>query len=295
MELARQRARQYLRALPAGDRAMLVRADALVTPATAFEPDRKKVESAISASQPGATALNLDQALAFARHIQMQEGRRPGEIAYIGPERISATETSTAPPHNLRVIPIHDSPENCGLRKIGVRRSASDADVWEIYVSAHNYGTTARTLTLALDFGPVRGSARMPVGSQPLNIDPGADGEASFAYRSPAAGILGVTLLPHDAYPRDDHAELELPSSATLPVVVYSREPELLQPILASMPHIAAVYRKPEEYRGGDRGLVILDRFVPPERPAGDSIWIDPPDAGSPIPVRETVSDVPFQ
>src|SRR5947199_7128675 len=69
MDQARQRARQYLRALPLRDRVMLVRADALATPATAFEPDHQKVEAAIQASEPGATALNLDQALSFARHI----------------------------------------------------------------------------------------------------------------------------------------------------------------------------------------------------------------------------------
>src|ERR1051325_7566256 len=44
MDTARQRARQYLRALPARDRVMLVRAGATAAPATAFEPDRKKVE-----------------------------------------------------------------------------------------------------------------------------------------------------------------------------------------------------------------------------------------------------------
>ena len=44
MDVARERARAYLRALPARDRVMLVRADALATPATAFEPDRSKVE-----------------------------------------------------------------------------------------------------------------------------------------------------------------------------------------------------------------------------------------------------------
>ena len=49
--------------------------------------DRRKVEAAIHASQPGATALNLDQALVFARHIQGQDGRRVGEIAFIGPGR----------------------------------------------------------------------------------------------------------------------------------------------------------------------------------------------------------------
>src|SRR5690349_8807525 len=83
MDLARDRARQYLRALPSRDRVMLVRADALATPATSFEPDHKKVEAAIVASQPGSTALNIDQALIFSRHIQGQDGRRAGEIAFI--------------------------------------------------------------------------------------------------------------------------------------------------------------------------------------------------------------------
>src|SRR5271165_382305 len=73
MDIARQSARDYLRAVPARDRVMLVRADALATPATSFEPDHARVEAAILASQPGSTALNLDQALAFARHAQSQD------------------------------------------------------------------------------------------------------------------------------------------------------------------------------------------------------------------------------
>jgi hypothetical protein len=58
---------------------------------------------------------------------------------------------------------------------------------------------------------------------------------------------------------------------------------------------VNAIYRKPEEYRADDRGLVILDRFVPPRRPAADSIWIDPPAIGSPIPVRKTVEQAAFK
>src|SRR5574340_444715 len=46
MEAARERAKAYIRAIPARDRVMLVRADALTTPATAFEPDRKKLQEA---------------------------------------------------------------------------------------------------------------------------------------------------------------------------------------------------------------------------------------------------------
>jgi hypothetical protein len=64
--------------------------------------------------------------------------------------------------------------------------------------------------------------------------------------------------------------------------------------VLAAMPRIAAVYRRPENYRSDDAGLVILDRFIPPRRPQADSLWIDPPAMGSPIPVRTTVEQAAF-
>src|SRR5215467_2189069 len=120
MEEARAKARAYLKSVPAGDRVMLVRADALTTPATVFESDRAKLEQAVVESQPGATALNLDHALAFARQEQALGTHRLGEIVYVGPGRV-ATEPhpSVAPsPKNLRVLPVADSVENCGLRKI---------------------------------------------------------------------------------------------------------------------------------------------------------------------------------
>ncbi len=297
MDLARERARRYLHALPARDRVMLVRADALATPATVFEPDRRKVEAAIDASVPGATALNLDQALAFARHVQAQEGGRSGEIAFVGTGRTIERDPSFAgtPPHRLRVLLVPDAIENAGLRKIGMQRSATDPGLWEIYVAAHNYGTQPRTLTLALDFGPPGNHGRVAVGAQRVTLAPGGDKEATFQYRTAAAGVLGVSLSPHDAFPADDRAELELPSQPTLPVTVYSNEPDLLRPVLSSSPRVTAVYRKPEEYRPNDSGLVILDRFIPPQRPTADSLWIDPPREGSPIPVRQVVEQAAFK
>ena len=295
MDVARDRARQYLKALPVRDRVMLVRADGMATPATAFEVDRNKIEDAIKASQPGATALNLDQALVFARHIQGQDGHRVGEITFIGPGRTAPRDPgTTALPRNLRVISIPDNVENVGLRKVGMRRSGADSELWEIYVAVRNYGVRPHTVTLSLDFGPPGPAGRVAAGSRPLILAPGAESEASFEYRTSAAGMLGVHLSPHDSYPGDDHAELELPSQPTLPVIVYSAQPELLRPVLSATPRVAAVYRRPEEYRANDAGLVILDRFIPPQRPQADSLWIDPPAMGSPVPVRSTVEQVAF-
>jgi hypothetical protein len=296
IDLARERARRYLNAVPARDRVMLVRADALATPATGFEPDRRKVETAIQASQPGATALNLDQALAFARHIQSQAGGRSGEIVYVGPGRSTDHDPSApAPPKNLRVLAVADSTDNAGLRKVGARRSTADPDLWEVFVSARNYGTQPRVATVSIDFGPGGPAGRIVAGSQHVTLQPGADQEVSFQYRTRAAGILGVHLTPQDSFAADNNSEIELPSQPGLQVTVYSNEPDLLRPVLGATPRVNAVYRKPDEYRADDKGLVILDRFAPPQRPAADSIWIDPPADRSPIPVRKTVDATQFK
>jgi hypothetical protein len=148
---------------------------------------------------------------------------------------------------------------------------------------------------LSIDFGPPGQIGRVQGGMRKITLAPGADQEAMFEYKTSAAGVIGVSISPHDAFPGDDRAELELPSQPVLPVTVYSNEPDLLRPVLASTPRVAAVYRKPEEYRTGDQGLVILDRFIPPTRPTADSLWIQPPEGGSPIHVRATVEQAPFQ
>ena len=244
---------------------MLVRADALATPATVFESNRDKVEDAIAASAPGATALNLELALEFGRQIQQLSARRAGEIVFVGSGRVSERENaalSAVSMSNLRVAPISDTAENCGLRKIGLRRSATTPDVWEIFVSVRNYGLKARTVNLALLFGGA------PVGTQALSLPAGSEKEAMFQHRTRAAGLLEARLLTRDAYPIDDRAVIELPEQKTLPVVVYSSDPQLLRPMLEANPHVRAVFKGLGEYTAKqDAGLVILDRFRPPSPP----------------------------
>jgi hypothetical protein len=290
MDEARARARAYMKSLPNGDRVMLVRADALATPATVFESNRDKVEEAIAGSGPGATALNLELALEFGRQIQQLSARRAGEIVFVGSGRVSERESaalSAVSMPNLRVAPISDTAENCGLRKIGLRRSATAPDVWEIFVSVRNYGLKARNVNLALLFGGA------PVGTQALSLPAGSEKEAMFQHRTRAAGLLEARLLTRDAYPIDDRAVIELPEQKTLPVVVYSSDPQLLRPMLEANPHVRAVFKGLGEYTAKqDAGLVILDRFRPPAPPTVDSIWIDPPPGGSPIPVRKQVNNV---
>jgi len=210
MDEARTAARNYVHALPRRDRVMIVRADALATPATAFELDRRVLNQAIAQSQPGASALNLEQAIAFAGRAQKLQTQRAGEIVFAGVGRVSESEASLAAPPNFRVLPVASTQENVGLKKIGLRRSMTAPDAWDIYVAVKNYGVRPHDIQLALQFGGA------PAGSKAMTLKPGAEEQATFTYKTKVAGFLEARITPHDSFPQDDRAVIELPSEKPL-------------------------------------------------------------------------------
>jgi hypothetical protein len=286
MDEARASARAYIKALPSSDRVMLVRADALATPATAFELNRQTLEDAIRQSEASASALNLEQAFQFAARAQKLQSRKAGEIVFIGAGRVGEPEASFAAiPSNVRVLPVAASQENVGIRKIGLRRSAAAPDTWDIFVAVKNYGVRAHELDLAIQFGGA------PAGSKHMIIRPGAEEQASFSYKTRVAGYLEARILyangARDVFPQDDRAVIELPAQKPLRVLVYSAEPQLLRPLFASNPQVDATFQAPSAYAPETQtDVVVLDRFAPPVRPKANAIYLEPPASGSPIPVR---------
>ncbi|HXP84991.1 MAG TPA: VWA domain-containing protein [Bryobacteraceae bacterium] len=282
MDEAKALARAYVRSLPSRDNVMLVRADALATPATAFESNRQVVEDAIRFSQAQASALNLGQAFEFAQRAQKQ-AQRSGEIVFAGAGRVGTSESGLAAPSNLRVLNVASTQDNVGLRKIGARRRPGAPDTWDILVAVRNYGTQTRAVNLELQF------AKSPAGSARMTLKAGAEQEAAFAYKSKVAGYLEVRLDSRDAFPQDDRAILELPPQTALRVAVYSNEPQLLRPLFGANPAVEAVFDSPANFDPAVKAdLVVLDRFAPPMAPRTNSIWIEPPASGSPVSVRET-------
>ena len=282
IDQARAAARAYVRMLPSSDRVMVVRADVLATPATLFESDRQKLQQAIDQTQPGASALNIEQALDFARQAQRLHSQQPGEIVFVGAGRGAGDESALpgAPP-NLRFIPIASPTEHAGLRKVDVRRSLSDLDVWEVFITVKNYGNTQRSVPLGVQFGGA------PVGTRRFELRPGAEESATFRFKTRAAGWLEARLVTRDAFQQDDRAILELPARKLLPVTVYSAESELLRPIFTAISGVQATFLPPSSYDPNIRnGIVLLDRFAPPSPPATESIWMEPPAGKSPVPVR---------
>jgi hypothetical protein len=284
MDQAKAAALGYLKILPAGDRVMLVRADALSTPATGFTTDRARLEAAVRATQPGSSALQLSQALAFALQAQKMQSSRSGEIVLAGGARLNDEEPPVLPA-NFRLLPVKSADANTGLRRIGLRRAPADPESWEIFVSVRNYGGATTAVPVAVQF------AGAPVGSRTLTLAPGAEQEITFTHRTRAAGWLEARLLLQDSFPQDNRAVIELPEQPSLKVLVYSNEPELLRPLLAANPNLEAQFRTPAQYEAGElAALRIFDRFAPPDAPAGASLWISPPAGRSPIPIRATRS-----
>jgi len=288
IDQARAAARGYVRMLPSSDRVMVVRADVLATPATLFENDRQKILQAIDQTQPGAAPLNLEQALDFARQAQRLHSQQPGEIVLIGAGRVVGDEAALpAPPPNLRFVPIAGPAEHAGLRKVGVRRSLSDPDIWEVFITVKNYGATPRSVPLGVQFGGA------PVGTRRFELKPGAEENAAFRFKTRAAGWLEARLVTRDAFQLDDHAVLELPARKLLPVTIYSPEPELLRPVFTSISGVQSTLLPPSSYDPNIKnGIVLLDRFAPPAPPATESIWMEPPADKSPISVRSTEKNV---
>ena len=219
MDLARDRARAYVRAVPARDRIMLVRADALTTPATAFEPDRKKLEEAIAA-------------FAARRH-----GAQPGPGAGLrapdpGAERTAAPAkwSSSAPASSAEREPGTLGPAQSALperarrgrklRPAPHRRAPFRQPTPTYGRSTFRCATTARRrarVTLALTFGPsLDGPGNLPAGSQRLTLAPGADREASFQFRSRAARLSAGATSAARRLPRrrSRHAATARPARA---------------------------------------------------------------------------------
>jgi hypothetical protein len=289
MDQAKRLALAYAKAVPSTDRLMIVYTDTMSVPATAFEGDRRKIEAAIRKARPSTAALDLHQALDFARSAQERAARRGGEIVFAGAGRLLQNDGTSnfAIPPNLRVLSVEGTPDNAGIRKIGLRRSSSESDLWHVYVSMRNYGKAAQPVELALQFGGA------PIGSRRLQINGGAEQEAAFEFRTRAAGILEARIRSRrDSFPGDDRATLELPSQPIVPVTVCSDDPNSLRPLLKAHASIEASFKSVAQCPPAvEEGIAIYDRFVPARLP-GRAILIEPPSGRSPIPVRSIATGV---
>jgi hypothetical protein len=285
LDEAKAAAIAWVRAMPAGDRAMIVRTAGMAAPATRFVADRNTLEDAIRRTRAGATSLKLADAVRFAREAQRMEGGAAGEIVYAGPGRVSRQDPAPEG-ERLRVLPVSEPGDNCGLLRISLRRPDDDPEAWDVFATVRNYGRTRREVPVTLQF------AGFPMGVRRLTLEAGEEGGAAFRFHARAAGWIDVRLMLEDALAADNHARVETPAMAAVRVLAYTARPNLLRPLLAASPNLEAVFAPPESYSADAKArIVILDAFGPAAPPKVDAIWIEPPAGASTFRVAATVKD----
>ncbi len=278
-------AQQYLAGLPLRDRVMVVRVDALATPATSFTSDRTRLSNALNEATPGFSALNIEQALSLARQAQSWSGGRPGEVVYIGPGFIQDDAAPETLP-NLRTVLVPTDPENCGIRAIGVKRGDEDPNSWQATVTLKNYGFQPHTVTLKTQFAGTRFAPRV------FLLKPGQETGAEYNFVTNTAGQLVAAIEPADALAADDRAALELPRNGSLRVAAYTNRPEVLRPLLEANHRLSVKFFTSAQYVAKPAAdVMLLDQFAPPAPPEIASLWIEPPKTGAPLPVKSVEKD----
>jgi hypothetical protein len=283
---AKALAERYVRSLPSRDRVLVARAGGLVTPVTQFTPDREQVLKAIRETTPSYTVLSLSEALHFAEQAQSWSGGQRGEIVYAGAARVDADEEVTGSVQNLRVLPVTASADDCGIRRLGVRRAEEATDTWDASVSVKNYGLRPQTLRVSLEYAATRFAPRS------VTLEPGEERSLSYSFSTRAGGTLVATLAPGDALATDDRASLQLPKPGSLTVAVYTARPDVVRPLLEANHRLVTHFYRPDQYTPKpEADVMVLDEFAPAQFSKTDppqipALWINPPADHSPVPVK---------
>jgi Ca-activated chloride channel family protein len=297
MDIARDRARAYLRAIPANEPVMLVRTDGNPSPATVFTSDRDELEQAIEDSEPGWTATDLDSALEVAASaldlgLASNDGAPPsaGEVAYIGSGRVITADNAGAGVQHFRFIDLGADVADLGITHFAARRLPEDPSRWEVVVEVRNDSAEQQPLQVDFTF------EKRPLGNKTATLGPGEAREFNFRIRTQQAGRLEARLDSEDSFPANNHAGIHLTPFKAREINVYSARPRSLGRLLTSNLRLDAKFLAPAAFQSvlEQPGIVILDGFVPERDSDAPTVYIDPPPARSPLPVSRVVRNVPI-
>ncbi|MBV8896261.1 MAG: VWA domain-containing protein [Acidobacteriaceae bacterium] len=271
----------YIAALPPHDPVMIVLADALASPVTPFTADRAQLNRALHAATPGWSALNIDQALAYAQQAQNWSGGQTGEIVYAGPKRINSDEIATRSVPNLRILSVPLDAENAGIVRMAVKRSEDAQGDWQATITIRNYGQLRRSVRLNTRFGATVFAPRV------LTLAPLQERAAEYVFVTSAAGDLVTHVDSPDALASDNTGTLALPRNGLLRIAVYTARPETIRPLLEANHRVSANFYSPSQYQPNPSAdIMLLDEVSPPQAPAIASLWIKPPREHSPLPIK---------
>ena len=190
----------------------------------------RRSRQAIDESRPGAAALDLQQAFAFAEQVRRLHARRAGDVVYMGPGRVSEEGTAAADSRRLRVIPVEAGadqqrrPDACRTAPL----ASGSRSMGRFRLGSQLRNIARERTPLAVQFGGA------PIANKAIVVPAAKDGRVFFPFRTKAAGWVEARLLEKDSIAEDNRAVLEIPALKTAKVAVFTNEPDTLTSGVAS-------------------------------------------------------------
>jgi von Willebrand factor type A domain/Aerotolerance regulator N-terminal len=281
----KQAAGQYLSAIPARDRVLLVAADALATPLTPFTSDRGSLRTALRAAHSSFSSLNLQQALLFARRARNGAENDSGEVVYIGPGMMTRNDVPLPRIPSLRVVWVAAEREHAGIRGVSIQRSATNESEWQASVTVQNYGALPSRVPLRVRSGPeyVR---------RVVSLGAGEQASAEFSFAANTAGEFVADIDAGSDVEGDHHVALDLPPIAKARVDVVTSRADKLRPLFPVNGQLEVRFLAPAQYSANAAAdLIVLDQTAGAVPTARAAIWIDPPRDRAPWPVKAVIDD----
>jgi len=280
IERVRAEALKLIERLPAGDRVLLLRADADAPPVLPFTPDRARLRRAISALQPSDTVADLPRALEFA--AAAAAGRPHSVVAYVGPGMLDDSQArrleelrrsleqgraASRPRFLVRLVGAGGSIENRGLTRLALRRDPARPDRWHLLAQLRNYGGRAATVSLRLS---VDGRALQ---EQALWLSPGESVGARAEFTWADGGLLSAEIAPSDALAADNRAIAHLPAFHPVRLAVFTAHPRALQAVLTANVYWRTEFVPPGRTPSARPDVTIYDAVTPPLEPPTHAIF----------------------
>lgn len=287
IDAVRAAAERYIRALPSGDRVMLIRAAGLPSPATSFTDDRGEMIGAVRETQAGWTALDLGAALeladgAFDLALGENQSAR-GETVVVGADRVASDGDALALPPRLRWIDAGTPAADAAIRRFSAARAVDDPTRWEVALEVRN--SNDETLQATVDFT----FAGRKLGERTLTVSPMDSAEIDFRIRTEQPGRLEAAIRGDDANPENDRAALELPAAVRQAVDVITDRPARLRSLLGATPNLDVRFN--QDPRPG--ALTVIDGRG--EGPRKRAIYLRPPEGDGPLGSERVAGGAAFQ
>jgi hypothetical protein len=272
-------------ALLAGDRVLLLRAEADAPPILPFTADHAAIRRAILNAKPSSAAADLPRALATGRAAL--GGTRRGLLVYVGPGLIdpgqertlnefraeveSPDDAGVQPQFLMRLAGTGASIQNRGITRLSLRRDAAQPDRWRLLTQLKNYSQEKSDAVLAFS---VNGQ---PIGQRKVSMAAGSLSNAEEEFTWDKGGMLQVDLSPTDSLQEDDRALINLPTFRMVHVAVFAGAASPfaadLLGVLSSNPYVQAQILPPELSASAAPDIAIYQAASVPDQQSSNAIW----------------------